>query len=74
MTTTTTFTTETALAPKHAHTAVARRARCVSQRSPFTEIREQARLRTLMVAATATGIVSVTATASAAVVVIGLGA
>jgi hypothetical protein len=71
----TTFTTtDSALEPKHAHAAVARRPRCVSERSPFTEVREQARLRTLMIAATTTGIVSVTATASAAVVVIGLGA
>ncbi|MBF4616282.1 hypothetical protein [Curtobacterium sp. VKM Ac-1376] len=67
-------TTDTRLEPKHAHAAVARRARCVSERSPFTEVREQARLRTLMIAAATTGIVSVTATASAAVVVIGLSA
>ncbi|MBT1675594.1 hypothetical protein [Curtobacterium aurantiacum] len=71
----TTFTTtESGLEPRHARTAVARRARCVSERSPFTEVREQARMRALMVAATTTGIVSVTAAASAAVVVIGLGA
>ncbi|WIE83219.1 hypothetical protein [Curtobacterium sp. MCPF17_021] len=71
----TTFTTtDGALEPKHAHRALARRARCVSERSPFTEIRENARLRTLMIVATTTGIVSVTATASAAVVVIGQGA
>jgi hypothetical protein len=61
------------LTPKHAHTAVARRVRCTSERSPFTEVREQARQRTLMVAATTTGIVTVTVAASAAVV-IGLGA
>jgi len=71
----TTFTTtESGLEPRHARTAVARRVRCVSERSPFTEVREQARMRALMVAATTTGIVSVTAAASAAVVVIGLGA
>ncbi|PZF57245.1 hypothetical protein DEJ23_07020 [Curtobacterium sp. MCSS17_008] len=65
----TTFTTPDALLnASSASAALAPRTRRSAQRSPFSEVREQARQRTLMLAATATGIVSVTVAASAAVV------
>lgn len=56
---------ETTLAAKRSAFAASHR---TSQRSPFTEVQEQARQRTLMILATATGILSVTVAASAAVV------
>ncbi|PYY46224.1 hypothetical protein [Curtobacterium sp. MCBD17_023] len=55
---------QTPLAAKRPSFAASR----ASQRSPFTEVQEQARQRTLMILATATGILSVTVAASAAVV------
>lgn len=64
----TTFTAPDTLLPSTARTALARRTRRASMRSPFSEVREQARQRTLMMTATATGIVSVTVAASAAIV------
>ncbi|WIE74996.1 hypothetical protein [Curtobacterium sp. MCSS17_007] len=65
----TTFTApDTLMVPSTAHAARSGRSRRVASRSPFSEVREQARQRTLMLAATATGIVSVTVAASAAVV------
>jgi hypothetical protein len=66
----TTFTApDTMLAPKLAHAAVSRQDLRAAQRTTFTEVREQARQRTLMVVAVAVGIASVTVAASAAVLV-----
>ncbi len=65
----TTVTAPDVMLPTTAHTALARRARHASLHSPFSEVREQARQRALMMAATATGIVSVTVAASAALVI-----
>jgi hypothetical protein len=55
--------------PKNAHTAVSGQDRRAAQRSAFSELREQAHQRTLMVIAVAVGIASVTVAASAAVLV-----
>ncbi len=55
-----------------AHPALARRPHRAAQRSPFREVREQARQRALMIIATTTGIFSVTAAALAAIA-LGLG-
>lgn len=65
----TTITAPNMLAPKYSDTAVARAGRHSGRRSQFSEVREQARQRTLMIAATATGILSVTVAASAAAVI-----
>lgn len=60
---------DTVFVPKHAPTAVSRQGRRATQRTAFSELREQARQRTLMIVAVTVGIVSVTAAASAAVLV-----
>jgi hypothetical protein len=55
-----------------AHVALSRRTRRAARRSPFREVREQARQRALIVIATTTGVCSVAAVALA-VIVLGLG-
>lgn len=64
--TVTTFIAPDTVLPSTAHTALVRRVRRASMRSPFSEVREQPRQRTLMM--TATGIVSALVAASAAIV------
>lgn len=59
---------DTLLVPSTTHAASTTRSRRMVLRSPFSEVREHARQRTLMIAATATCIVSVTVAASAAIV------
>jgi len=55
--------------PKLAEAAVSRQDRRAARSTAFSEVREQARQRALMVIAITAGIVSVTVTASAAVMV-----
>ena len=68
----TTITPEPTVVPANTQHVFSPRAHRTGQRSSFSEVREQARQRALMITATTTAIFSVTAAAAAAVM-LGLG-